>query len=129
MMALPNGGVEHEPSGCVYPSGSRHRGGADGYGRAGGAADDKAAAVERGRVLVADRCALCHATGARGESPKPTAPPLRRLAERYPDAALTEAFEKGLLERHPAMPPFRFSRDDLTAILAYLHSIHEVRGA
>ena len=92
-------------------------------------ADDKAAAVERGRVLVADRCALCHATGARGESPKPTAPPLRRLAERYPDAALTEAFEKGLLERHPAMPPFRFSRDDLTAILAYLHSIHEVRGA
>ncbi len=85
--------------------------------------------VDAGRVIVSEHCSSCHAIGPAGQSPNAAAPPLRKLAERYPDAALTDALEKGLLDNHPAMPTFRFSHDELTAILAYLHSIQEVRGA
>lgn len=92
------------------------------------AADPAPSPVERGKTLVSERCAICHATGPQGNSPNPAAPPFRKLGDRFTGAALDEAFAKGLMERHPGMPAFRFNAEDLAAILAYLHSVEEVRG-
>src|SRR5687768_12288464 len=41
-------------------------------------------AAERGRALVQDNCATCHAVGPEGESPLAAAPPFRILGQRYP---------------------------------------------
>lgn len=84
--------------------------------------------AEAGRRLVAEHCSGCHSIDAEGDSPNPAAPPLRTLAYRYPDEALTKAFEDGLLTAHPQMPHFKFSQSELKAILAYLHSIQEMQG-
>jgi len=92
------------------------------------AADPAPSPVERGRTIVNERCSICHATGPQGNSANPAAPPFRKLGDRYPGAALDEAFAKGLMERHPAMPAFRFNAEEMAAILAYLHSVEEVRG-
>jgi mono/diheme cytochrome c family protein len=81
-----------------------------------------------GRVIVEQRCVSCHAIGESGESPRQDAPPLRRLAERYPVTALEEAFAEGILVGHPAMPALRFTPEEIAAITAYLESIQERRG-
>jgi mono/diheme cytochrome c family protein len=95
---------------------------------AAGAAANQEPMVEAGRRIVAMNCSACHTMKAEGDSPVAAAPPLRTLWERYPDEALTEAFEQGLLTSHPAMPRFTLSREELSAILLYLKSIQEVRG-
>ena len=93
------------------------------------AADPAPQLIAQGKAIVTERCAICHATGPLGASPNPAAPPLRKLSERYPGPALDEAFEMGVLERHPGMPSFRFDHEELAALLAYLRSIQEIRGA
>ncbi len=92
------------------------------------AADPAPTAVDLGRVIVASHCAGCHATGVTGDSPNGAAPPFRKLSERYPGSALKEAFDNGLIERHPGMPTFRFTREETAQITSYLLSIQEVRG-
>lgn len=77
----------------------------------------------RGEVLLKRHCSGCHAVGRTGESPKPPAPPLRDLHQRYAPEALGEALSEGLLTGHPLMPEFRFEPDDVRAIIRYLDSI------
>ncbi len=84
--------------------------------------------VDAGRAIVAAHCAGCHATGKQGDSPNGAAPPFRTLSARYPGPALAEAFNNGLIERHPGMPTFRFTHEETTQILDYLLSIQDVRG-
>ena len=82
-----------------------------------------AGAVQRGLRLAERNCAVCHAIGARGASPNKAAPPFPTLHRRYPAETLDEAFRKGLLSGHPAMPEFRFRPDELTDLTAYLRSL------
>lgn len=78
---------------------------------------------ERGEVLVTRHCSGCHATGAKGASPEPTAPLFRELHRRYDPELLAEALAEGLLTGHPMMPEFRFPPDDVRAIIRYLQSV------
>jgi mono/diheme cytochrome c family protein len=87
------------------------------------------AKIEAGRTMVERLCTGCHAVGIAGESPNPEAPPLRKLAERYPLTHLEEAFAEGVLVGHPAMPEFKLSEAEIDNILAYLQTIQERRGA
>lgn len=83
-------------------------------------ADDR---VERGRLLLTDNCAQCHALGRTGESPLPTAPPLRRIGDRVDMDELMERMREGLSSGHRDMPMFRFNLEDRRAIRSYLNAI------
>ncbi len=85
--------------------------------------------VELGRRIVEMQCISCHAVRADDQSRIPSAPALRTLAERYPVTGLEEAFALGIMTGHPGMPDFRFTRDDIKEILAYLGSIQTRQGA
>jgi mono/diheme cytochrome c family protein len=84
-----------------------------------------AALVKRGEALLAKDCSRCHATTRTGESRHPQAPLFRTLSQRYPIEALEEALGEGIISGHPDMPEFRFSGDDVGAIIAYLKSIQD----
>jgi mono/diheme cytochrome c family protein len=89
-------------------------------------ADDNEAALQRrGEMLVSKYCARCHAVGRAGTSPHPGAPAFRVLGQRYAIEGLEEALGEGIVSGHPHMPEFRFSGDDVGAIIAYLKSIQE----
>ncbi len=85
--------------------------------------------VERGKRIVEMQCVSCHAVRADDKSHNPNAPALRTLAERYPVTGLEEAFALGIMTGHPGMPDFRFGRDQIRDILAYLGSIQTRQGA
>ena len=88
-----------------------------------------AAQIERGKRIVELQCVSCHAVRADDKSHNPNAPALRTLAERYPVTGLEEAFALGIMTGHPGMPDFRFGRDQIKDILAYLGSIQTRQGA
>lgn len=93
-----------------------------------------AASIDEGGIAAGHRlaqrdCSGCHATGAAGESRNAAAPPLRTLAERYPGSLLVDAFPERMKVGHPAMPEFRLSPSEVDALLSYLLSIQERRGA
>jgi mono/diheme cytochrome c family protein len=81
--------------------------------------------ISRGERLAERNCAACHAVGRRGGSPNASAPPFRDLHRRYPADALEEAFRRGLLSRHPAMPEFRFLPREINDLTAYLKSLRQ----
>lgn len=77
----------------------------------------------RGEALTQRHCGRCHATGFSGRSAEAAAPPFRELHRRYDPDELGEALAEGLLTGHPMMPEFRFSPQDVRAIVDYLKSI------
>mgnify|MGYP003383290779 CR=1 FL=1 len=79
--------------------------------------------VKRGHELVTMHCANCHATGATGTSPFPTAPLFRDLHLRYDVELLSEALVEGIVTAHPEMPQFEFDPDQAAAIIAYLKTL------
>lgn len=81
--------------------------------------------LHRGEALLTRNCARCHAIGSVGESRHPQAPLFRALADRYPVESLEEALGEGIISGHPDMPEFRFSGEDVGAIVTYLKSIQE----
>jgi mono/diheme cytochrome c family protein len=75
---------------------------------------------ERGRVLAAGLCGGCHSTGKTGASAHIAAPPFREI-DRYVDLdKFAQRLREGLLGTHRDMPMFRFTREDATALVAYL---------
>ena len=84
-----------------------------------------AATVRRGEALVNRDCSRCHSTTRAGQSTHPEAPLFRTLGKRYPIEALEEALGEGIISGHPDMPEFRFERNEVRAIIAYLKSIQE----
>jgi mono/diheme cytochrome c family protein len=84
---------------------------------------------ERGRALLQQSCAMCHAVGRGGDSPNPAAPRFRELYKRYPVENLGEALAEGLLTGHPQMPEFHFAPGEVTDIIAYLKSIQTEQRA
>jgi cytochrome c len=89
------------------------------------AAQNLGSLERRGRALLAEKCARCHAIAQTGGSPLREAPPFRTLGQRYPIDALAESLAEGLATGHPEMPEFVFEIEDVDAILAYLRSIQE----
>jgi mono/diheme cytochrome c family protein len=82
-----------------------------------------ATAAERGLRLAERNCAVCHAVGARGESPNGKAPAFRDIYRRYPAETLDEAFRRGLLTRHPAMPELRLLPQEIADLVAYFRTL------
>jgi mono/diheme cytochrome c family protein len=79
--------------------------------------------AERGRVLVTQMCAECHAIGKAGKSPRAGVPAFRQLDRRLDLDAFVDRLREGLDSGHRDMPMFRFTREDAHAVVAYLRSI------
>jgi mono/diheme cytochrome c family protein len=88
-------------------------------------ADDDGAIIEKGRALVTEKCARCHAIGADDKSPHEKAPPFRDVVEIYPSENLAEALAEGIVSGHPDMPVFKFDPPEIEAFLGYLNSLSE----
>lgn len=84
------------------------------------------AVIARGRQIAAQKCAICHATGATGESPHRSSPPLRELHEWFPIEMLESAMKTGVISGHDEMPMFEFSASDIHALLSYLDSLSPI---
>jgi cytochrome c len=82
-------------------------------------------AIATGQRMAQEKCAVCHAIGRADTGPMADAPPLRTLSASYKIADLEEAFAEGILVGHPAMPEFKFTPAEITALLAYLTSIQD----
>ncbi len=84
--------------------------------------------IDHGRKLAVAHCGVCHAVGRHDDSPtrvnSETA--FRDLHKRFPIAMLLEAAKSGAIEGHDEMPAFMFSRDDMTALLAYIDELAPV---
>jgi cytochrome c len=53
-------------------------------------------------------------------------PPFRHIERRYPIETLRKTLQEGLLiPGHPDMPMFRFRREDVKPVIAYLLSIQK----
>ena len=81
------------------------------------------ASVDRGAVLVRQKCSSCHAVERSGASPMQAAPPFRDMGALYPVQDLQEAFAEGLVTAHPAMPAFEFEPRDIADVIAYLEHV------
>lgn len=84
---------------------------------------DDADMIAKGKALVADKCARCHAIGADDASPHEKAPPFREVVDIYPSEDLAEALAEGIVSGHPDMPVFTFSPEEIEAFLGYLNSL------
>lgn len=92
-------------------------------------AEHDAAQIAAGQQLAETHCSSCHAIGITGESRHPVAPPFRTLSRNYPVNMLEEAFAEGILVGHRDMPEFRLEPAQVDALVGYLESIQERRGA
>lgn len=79
--------------------------------------------VDRGAILVRQKCAGCHAVERSGDSPMAAAPPFRSMGVLYPVRDLQEAFAEGLVTAHPAMPAFELQSTEIADLVAYLESV------
>ena len=79
--------------------------------------------ARRGRALLKEFCASCHAIGRSGISPVRGAMPLRMLGRSFDLDEFPQLLRRGISSSHPTMPEFKFSEDDARAVTAYLRSI------
>jgi cytochrome c len=79
----------------------------------------------RGRALLKELCASCHAIDKLDRSPLPAAPPFRVIGQSLELDRLTERLRDGLSSSHRDMPEFRFGEDDANAVVAFLRTIQE----
>jgi cytochrome c len=81
--------------------------------------------VLRGRALLKEFCASCHAIGKTGKSRTSGAVPLRMLGRSFDLDQFAQDLRRGILAGHPGMPEVKFNDDDARAVSAYLRSIQE----
>ena len=79
----------------------------------------------RGRALLKQYCASCHAIGKTGASAHSGAPPFRQLGRSYDLDKIPDQLQRGILSGHPDMPTVRFKPRDARAARSYLRSIQE----
>ncbi|MGY6706927.1 MAG: c-type cytochrome [Rhizobiaceae bacterium] len=75
----------------------------------------------RGRRLAEANCYDCHALALEDESLDPRAPPFRDLALR--GEALREDMAGDLFARHPEMPDFEPSADQIDDLVDFMESL------
>ena len=80
-----------------------------------------------GKAILSGKCGRCHQVAPTGNSPLAAAPPFHEVMRRYPPEDLEEALGEGLSSGHPEMPEFVFEPDEISAILAYLETLHAKR--
>jgi len=83
----------------------------------------RTALIQEGREIATSQCASCHAVGLADTSPRPDAPPLRSVLERYDSAALTGNLMIGVRVGHPDMPLFYMGPRGADALVEYLYSM------
>ena len=81
--------------------------------------------ARRGRALLEEFCASCHAIGKTGKSRMSGALPLRMLGRSFELDYFAQDLGRGILSGHPGMPEIKFSDDDARAVSAYLRSIQQ----
>lgn len=79
----------------------------------------------RGRALLKEYCANCHAIDRLDTSPHRAAPPFRVIGESFDLDRFARQLRRGLASSHPDMPEFHFNGDDADAIVAYLRTIQQ----
>ncbi|WP_395647091.1 c-type cytochrome [Terricaulis sp.] len=84
---------------------------------------ERTALIEEGREIATSQCGSCHAVGLADASPRPGAPPLRSVLERYDSAALTGNLMIGVRVGHLDMPLFEMGPRGADALVEYLYSI------
>ncbi len=82
--------------------------------------------ADKGKAIVSQHCARCHAIGPDGASTHPKAPPFRDVVTRYPLDNLEEALAEGIMSGHPDMPEFEFKTSEIAEILAYFQLLKPV---
>lgn len=80
-----------------------------------------------GKAILSEKCSRCHQVAPTGNSPLAAAPPFHEVMRRYRPEDLEEALGEGLSSGHPEMPEFVFEPDEISAILAYLETLHAMR--
>jgi mono/diheme cytochrome c family protein len=79
--------------------------------------------AQRGLTIVRVQCERCHAVDKVSDSPLAIAPPFRTLHLKYPIESLERPLTEGIIAGHPTMPQFRFDRDQVGNIIAYLKTL------
>jgi cytochrome c len=79
--------------------------------------------LRRGRAILKEFCASCHAIGKTDKSREAGALPLRELGHSYDLDKFPRRLERGISSSHPAMPEFKFKPRDARAVSIYLRSI------
>lgn len=77
----------------------------------------------RGKALLQQHCARCHALDAKGDSPLKAAPPLRDVYQRFAPRDLHAMLVAGMVSRHRDMPQVDMSPQDADAVMAYLYAL------
>ena len=77
----------------------------------------------RGKAILQEKCARCHAIGAVGASPLKQAPPMRTIYARFQPRELQAELTEGMVSKHRAMPQIEFSDEDVNAIMNYLYAL------
>jgi mono/diheme cytochrome c family protein len=77
----------------------------------------------RGKAILQEKCARCHAVGASGASPLKGAPPMREIYARFLPRELQAELAEGMVSRHREMPQIEFSDTDVHAIMTYLYAL------
>ncbi len=80
---------------------------------------------EDGQVLAQRQCGFCHAIGTSGASPRPDAPPFRRILRRYRADVLEQELVEGIKLGHPDMPRFQLNPRSVSGLIVYLRAIQE----
>ena len=72
----------------------------------------------RGRVVLQQNCARCHAVDSSGDSPMKSAPPMREIYARFAPRALQAELSEGIVSHFKDMPQIEFASEDVDAIMA-----------
>ncbi|HUI35623.1 MAG TPA: cytochrome c [Stellaceae bacterium] len=85
------------------------------------AAHADAASAARGKAMVKQQCAGCHAVEPGGQSPNPKAPTFAAVANE--PSATPYSLHVFLQTTHATMPNFMINSDDIDDIVAYILSL------
>ena len=77
----------------------------------------------RGRAVLQQNCARCHAIDSSGDSPMQAAPPMREIYARFAPRELQAELSEGMVSHFRDMPQIEFSSEDVDAIMAYLYQL------
>ena len=79
--------------------------------------------VQRGSHIAQANCTPCHTITGAAPSPVPGAPRFPDLKATFPGRTLDEIVLDGLMNRHPIMPQFTATPDDITDVIDYLQTL------